>query len=103
MTRLASVRGFQQVIAAAPHSGWLPPHAAEPAPLPPRRRLLDLDIEATDSGCLLLWRVAEHDSQRRAGEATEGDYWAPDLAAAKEQAAASFGVPATAWVDAPAE
>lgn len=92
MRRLLRVEGRPLRLGGQPHRGWLPPGAAQPLPTPTRSVLIDLVIEADDSGCLLV--VEAQDGSIAA------DTWHASLDEAKRAALAWFGVESDDWTSA---
>ena len=86
------ITGIPYTFGGEEHQGWLPRAASRPAPTPARTILLDLTIEESGDGALLIWQ----------GPSEEycGDNWYPSVRDAELEAQAIFGVAPDAWVPA---
>ncbi|MEW4569165.1 hypothetical protein AB1L88_14970 [Tautonia sp. JC769] len=90
MGRRLSVRGWPVRLGGHPHRGWLPPGAAQPLPTPTRSVLLDIAIEAGESGCLLI--VEAQDGSMAS------DTWHASPDEAMRAASTWFGVGRDDWM-----
>jgi hypothetical protein len=71
------------------HVGWLPAHAATPAPTPVEEALVDFEISEVEGGYILEWhsRNTSH----------HGDSWHQTLEDALEQANIDLGIRPEEW------
>ena len=89
MQVLKQILGFKVQFGGEEHEGWLPDGASLPKPTPCETVELDIRIEATDGGYLLIW-VGQN---RRYC----GDTWHETVQDAERQAELQFGITGRDW------
>jgi hypothetical protein len=98
-TIVKKVEGWSFVFGGEAHSGWLPPGAAMPLPTPVEHETLDVRIEATDGGYLLIWTARLSPTCRELRPPKAGDTWHQTLKDAEDDALESFGIQASDWIE----
>lgn len=93
MRTVKQVRGLRIRLGGAEHSGWLPAGAAPPPPTPVREAVLDVRIEETDGGYLLICHSRNTPDS--------GDRWHETIEDAEAKARDAFGLEPGDWQDAP--
>ena len=96
---LKKVEGWPFTFGGEAHSGWLPPGAAVPLPTPIEHEVLDVSIEATDGGYLLIWDARPSLTCDNARPPKAGDTWHATLADAEQAALKAFGIEHQHWID----
>src|SRR5262245_46896508 len=89
MKTVRRVSSFPIRFGGVEHSGWLPPGAAKPLPMPIEDAILDLEIMFDGTGYLLCWSSGD-------GKHV-GDLWFETVKDAEAQACRDFGVSPSQW------
>ena len=94
---LKRVEGWPVTFGGEVHSGWLPPNAATPLPMPIEHEVLDVTIEAEGGGYLLIWTARPSETCRELGPPKTGDTWHETVENAEAAAQESFGIEKHHW------
>lgn len=81
------------------HTGWLPPGAITPPSTPTEPEFLDITIEQSDGGYLLIWNTRLSATCRDSLPPKAGDTWHMTLHDAEKAAELQFGIRSNDWTD----
>jgi hypothetical protein len=96
---LKRVKNWPFMTGGIQHSGWLPPGAAVPRQTPIVQLRLDVAIEPTDGGYLLVWSAQPSGEAPASEPRMSGDTWHQTIAEAEGAAEEMFGIKSEHWMD----